>query len=140
MEKVLNIYETLNERERYILETLEVRKEWFDSLDIDSVLSVMRRMKERISQLPITRKQLELALNNYEEPHDKIFEGITFIKTVDDFPDVKVNMFEILSEENRKIVEKLGVKVEDKEITSIEYYDKLHVLVNKLLIKYRNWY
>lgn len=136
MEKVLNFYETLNERERYILETLEVKKEWLVPEKYYSAIKLMKRMKKRISQLPITREQVISAMQNYDKPFKKVFEGILLICSEDDYPDVTLNMSKILSEENKEIIKMLDVKVEDKEITSKEYLTNSNILANKLLIKY----
>lgn len=74
MNRTKSIYQTLNEREKYILEKLEIREEDLKPENIKDVLCVMLRMTKRISELPITNEQVISALKNYEESYD------TFLK------------------------------------------------------------
>lgn len=136
MNRTKSIYQTLNEREKYILEKLEIREEDLKSENIEDVLCVMIRMTKRISELPITNEQVISALKNYEESYDTFFKDVKIIFTEDDYPDVKINVFRTLKDENKNIIEMLGVKLEDREITSKEYAKSLNILVNKLLIKF----
>lgn len=136
MDKTISIYQTLNEREKYILDKLEIKEEDLKPENIEDVLCVMIRMTKRISQLPITDEQVISALKNYEESYDIFFKDVKIIFTESDYPDVKVNVFRTLTEENKNIIEMLGVKLEDREITSKEYSENLNILVNKLLIKF----
>lgn len=136
MMKEINFNETLNEREKYILETLEVDirnlvpEKYFNELEI------MNRMIYRISQIPITREQFIIALDNYEVPHKDLFKGIKFIVSDKDYPNETVNMSKILSKNNKKIIKLLGMKVKNKEISSKEYLENLNFLVNKILMKF----
>lgn len=136
MNRTKSIYQTLNEREKYILEKLEIREEDLKPENIEDVLCVMIRMTKRISELPITNEQVISALKNYEESYDTFFKDVKIIFTEDDYPDVKINVFRTLKDENKNIIEMLGVKLEDREITSKEYAKSLNILVNKLLIKF----
>lgn len=136
MDKTISIYQTLNEREKYILDKLEIKEEDLKPENIEDVLCVMIRMTKRISQLPITDQQVISALKNYQESYDIFFKDVKIIFTESDYPDVKVNVFRTLTEENKNIIEMLGVKLEDREITSKEYSENLNILVNKLLIKF----
>ncbi|MCI8617440.1 MAG: hypothetical protein HFJ60_04260 [Clostridia bacterium] len=136
MNRTKSIYQTLNEREKYILEKLEIREEDLKPENIKDVLCVMLRMTKRISELPITNEQVISALKNYEESYDTFFKNVKIIFTENDYPDVKINVFRTLKDENKSIIEMLGVKLEDREITSKEYAESLNILVNKLLIKF----
>ncbi|WP_304683110.1 hypothetical protein [uncultured Clostridium sp.] len=136
MYKTISIYQTLNEREKYILEKLEIKEEDLKPESIEDVLCVMIRMTKRISELPITNEQVISALRNYEKSYDIFFKDVKIILTEADYPNVKVNVFRTLTDENKKIIEMLDVKLEDKEITSKEYAESLNILVNKLLIKF----
>lgn len=131
-----NIYKKLNKRERYILENLNIGEDELIPENAYSVLETMQRMTKRISELPITEEQFLSATKNYAILHDDIFKGIQFIISDADYPDIKVNVYKILSEENRKIIEILGVEVEDKEITSKEYAENSNILTSKVLFKY----
>lgn len=131
-----NIYKKLNKREKYILEKLNIEEEELVPENADSVLTAMLRMTKRISELPITEEQFISAIENYWILHNKIFKGIQFIASDADYPDIKVNVYKILSDENKKVIEMLGIKVEDREITSKEYAENLNILSNKLLLKY----
>lgn len=121
MNRTKSIYQTLNEREKYILEKLEIREEDLKPENIKDVLCVMLRMTKRISELPITNEQVISALKNYEESYDTFFKNVKIIFTENDYPDVKINVFRTLKDENKSIIEMLGVKLEDREITSKEY-------------------
>lgn len=136
MYKTISIYQTLNEREKYILEKLEIKEEDLKPESIEDVLCVMIRMTKRISELPITNEQVISALRNYEKSYDIFFKDVKIILTEAGYPNVKVNVFRTLTDENKKIIEMLDVKLEDKEITSKEYAESLNILVNKLLIKF----
>ena len=136
MNRTKSIYQTLNEREKYILEKLEIREEDLKPENIKDVLCVMLRMTKRISELPITNEQVISALKNYEESYDTFFKNVKIMFTENDYPDVKINVFRTLKDENKSIIEMLGVKLEDREITSKEYAESLNILVNKLLIKF----
>ena len=136
MNRTKSIYQTLNEREKYILEKLEIREEDLKPENIKDVLCVMLRMTKRISELHITNEQVISALKNYEESYDTFFKNVKIIFTENDYPDVKINVFRTLKDENKSIIEMLGVKLEDREITSKEYAESLNILVNKLLIKF----
>ena len=136
MNKKTNIYKILSEREKYILNKLEIKEEDLIKGNIENVHEIMIKMTDQISQLPITREQLISALDNYCKPHKEIFKDILLITSDADYPDIKVNIFKILSNENRNIIKLLGIKLEDKEITSKEYHYNLDILSNKLLMKY----
>ena len=53
-----------------------------------------------------------------------------------DYPDIKLNVYKELSDETKKTLEILEIKVEDKEITAKEYAEISNILINKMLIKY----
>lgn len=136
MDRTISIYQTLNEREKYILDKLEIKEEDLKPESIEDVLCVMLRMTKRISELPITNEQVISALRNYEESYDTFFKDVKIIFTEADYPDVKLNVFRTLTDENKNIIEMLGIELEDREITSKEYAKSLNILVNKLLIKF----
>lgn len=98
MNRTINIYQTLNEREKYILSKLEIEEKDLVPEYRDYVLIVMLRMTKRISELPITDEQLRSTLKNYLVSHDKFFKGIEYIMSEEDYPKIKVNVFRTLSD------------------------------------------
>lgn len=136
MNEAINIYQTLNEREKYILEKLEIVERDLEPSKIRGTIQCMLRQTERISQLPITDEEFISALKSFEKSHDKFFKGIEFIFTEDDYPDVKLNIYNTLSENDKRIIKILGIKLEDKEITSKRYAEIDQQLVNNLLMKF----
>lgn len=136
MENTINLYQTLNEREKYILEKLEVKEEQLKPEYLDSVLKTMFQMTERISQLPITKEQFVSAFNNFDKSHEIFFKGINFIASEDDYPKIKFNVYRTLSKDDLKIIKMLGVKLKDTEITSKEYADYSQILINFFLVKF----
>ncbi len=136
MDETINVYQTLNQRERYILDNLEVCEEDFESGDIVGIILLMLRMTDRISQLPLTREQVVSAIYNFQESYDKFFKGNEIIITDDDYPNIKINVYKTLSNESKKTIKILGIKLKNREITSKEYSEILNILLNKLLLKY----
>ena len=136
MNEAINIYQTLNEREKYILEKLEIVERDLEPSQLKGTIHSMIRQAERISQLPITDEEFVSALKSFEKSHDKFFKGIEFISTEDDYPDIKLNIYKTLSDEDKRIIEMLGIKLEDKEITSKRYAEIDNQLVNNLLMKF----
>ena len=136
MNEASNIYQTLNEREKYILEKLEIVERDFEPSQLRCTIHSMIRQAERISQLPITDEEFISVLKNFEKSHDKFFKGIEFISTEDDYPDVKLNIYKTLSENDKRVIDILGIKLEDKEITSKRYAEIDQQLVNNLLMKF----
>lgn len=136
MNNTINIYKTLNEREKYILEKLEIKEKDLVPEYADCVITVMKRMTNRISELPLTRDDIVSALENFNQSHEIFFEGIEVIYTEEDYPDIKFNVYETLSDETKKTLKILDIKVEDKELTAKEYSEIANILLNKLLIKY----
>lgn len=136
MNQTINIYQTLNEREKYILEQLEINESDLKPEYASSVICIMKRMTERISELPLTREQVSLALQDFNQFYDIYFKGIDVIMTVDDYPDIKLNVYNQLSKETKRTLKLLNIKVKNKKITAKEYSDISTVLLNKLLIKY----
>jgi len=136
MNRTINIYQTLNEREKYILDKLEINESDLKPEYASSVITVMKRMTNRISELPLTREQVLSAIQDFDQFHDTYFKGIEVISSDEDYPDIKINVYKPLSEETKKTLEILDIKVEDKEYTAKEYAKISNVLLNKLLIKY----
>lgn len=136
MNEAINIYQTLNEREKYILEKLEIVERDLEPSQLRCTIHSMIRQAERISQLPITDEEFVSALKSFEKSHDKFFKGIEFISTENDYPDIKLNIYSTLSDEDKRIIEMLGIKLEDKEITSKRYAEIDNQLVNNLLMKF----
>lgn len=136
MNKTISIYQTLNEREKYILSKLEIEEKDLLPEYRDDVLTVMLRMTKRISELPITDEQLHSTLKNYLVSHDKFFKGVEYIVSEEDYPKIKVNVFRTLSNESKEVMKILGIEIEDREMTSKEYAEKLQILGNKQLIKF----
>lgn len=136
MNKTINVYQTLNQREKYILDNLEVNENDFEDGDITGIILLMLRMTDRISQLPITREQVVSAICDFQKSHDKFFKGNEIFLTTDDYPDTKMNVYKTLSDESKKTIKILGIKLKNKEITCKEYVDLSNILINKLLMKY----
>ena len=65
-----------------------------------------------------------------------VFKGIYFITSDKDYPDATINMYKILSKENRRTIKILGITIENKEISSKEYLQIGNILCNKLLLKF----
>ena len=136
MNSTINIYQTLNEREKYILDKLAINESDLKPEYASSVITVMKRMTNRISELPLTREQVLSAIQDFDQFHDTYFKGIEVIRSDEDYPDIKINVYKPLSEETKKTLEILDIKVEDKEYSAKEYAEISNVLLNKLLIKY----
>lgn len=136
MNKTIEIYKTLNEREKYILKELGINEKDLVHERICDVIKKILIGMESISQLPLTDGQVRSAIENYSKPHDELFKGIEFLYSDDDYPKAKINIYKMLTEENKKTIKILGIKLEDKEISSKEYNENLNVLINKILIKY----
>ncbi|MBE5820155.1 MAG: hypothetical protein E7310_05025 [Clostridiales bacterium] len=136
MNNTINIYQTLNEREKYILEKLEINENDLKPEYASAVITIMKRMTNRISELPLTREQVVSAIRDLEQFQDFYFKGIDVIKTDKDYPDKKANIYKKLSDETKKTLKILDIKIEDKEITAKEYLDVSNILLNKMLIKY----
>lgn len=136
MNRTINIYQTLNEREKYILDKLEINESDLKPEYASSVITVMKKMTNRISELPLTREQVLFAMQDFEQFHDIYFKGIEFIMSDEDYPDIKINVYKPLSEETKKTLKILDIEVEDKEYTAKEYVEISNVLINKMLIKY----
>lgn len=136
MNRTINIYQTLNEREKYILDKLEINESDLKPEYASSVITIMKRMTERISELPLTDEQVLSAIQDFDQFHDIYFKGIEFIMSDEDYPDIKINVYKPLSEETKKTLKILDIKVEDREYTAKEYAEISNVLINKMLIKY----
>ena len=136
MNRTINIYQTLNEREKYILDKLEINESDLKPEYASSVITIMKRMTERISELPLTDEQVLSAIKDFDQFHDIYFKGIDIIRSDEDYPDIKINVYESLSEETKKTLKILDIKVEDREYTAKEYAEISNVLINKMLIKY----
>lgn len=136
MNSTINIYQTLNEREKYILDKLEINESDLKPEYASSVITVMKRMTNRISELPLSREQVLSAIQDFDQFHDTYFKGIEVINSDEDYPDIKINVYKPLSKETKETLEILDVKVEDKEYSAKEYAEISNVLLNKLLIKY----
>lgn len=136
MNRTINIYQTLNEREKYILDKLEINESDLKPEYASSVITIMKRMTERISELPLTDEQVLSAIKDFDQFHDIYFKGIEFIMSDEDYPNIKINVYKPLSEETKKTLKILDIKVEDREYTAKEYAEISNVLINKMLIKY----
>ena len=136
MNRTINIYQTLNEREKYILDKLEINESDLKPEYASSVITIMKRMTERISELPLTDEQVLSAIQDFDQFHDIYFKGIEFIMSDEDYPDIKINVYKPLFEETKKTLKILDIKVEDREYTAKEYAEISNVLINKMLIKY----
>lgn len=136
MNRTINIYQTLNEREKYILDKLEINESDLKPEYASSVITIMKRMTERISELPLTDEQVLSAIKDFDQFHDIFFKGIEFIMSDEDYPNIKINVYKPLSEETKKTLKILDIKVEDREYTAKEYAEISNVLINKMLIKY----
>lgn len=136
MNNTINIYQTLNEREKYILEKLEINESDLKPEYASSVITIMKRMTARISELPLTNEKVMSAIQDFNQFKDVFFKGINIIMSDKDYPDIKLNVYKALSDETKKTLEILEIKVEDKEITAKEYAEISNILINKMLIKY----
>lgn len=136
MNRTINIYQTLNEREKYILDKLEINESDLKPEYASSVITIMKRMTERISELPLTDEQVLSAIKDFDQFHDIYFKGIEFIMSDEDYPNIKINIYKPLSEETKKTLKILDIKLEDREYTAKEYAEISNVLINKMLIKY----
>lgn len=65
---------------------------------------------------------------------EKIFDK--FYRADEDYPDIKINVYKSLSDETKKTLDILDIRVEDKEMTAKEYAKISHILINKMLIKF----
>ena len=124
MNRIINIYQTLNEREIYILDKLEIDEDDLKPEYASSVITIMKRMTERISELPLTDEQVLSAIKDFDQFHDTYFEGIDVIRSDEDYPDIKINVYKSLSDETKKTLEILDIKIEDKEHNTV-YIDSL---------------
>ena len=136
MSKTKSIYQTLNEREKYILEILGIEEEELIPRNYFDICNYIKKRTKRISELPVTKEQVFSAYSNYYETKDDIFKGIDFLMSDKDYPDTKVNVFKILSKEDRKVLKILGIPVENKEISSKEYLLIGNTICDKLLLNY----
>ena len=136
MNKAINIYQTLNEREKYILNQLEVNEKDLKQEYASSVICIMKDMTNRISELPLTDEQVLAAIKDFNKFYDVYFKGIDFIKSDEDYPDIKINVYKTLSDDTKNTLKILNINVEDKELTAKEYANLSNILVNKFLIKY----
>lgn len=136
MNRTINIYQTLNEREKYILDKLEINESDLKPEYASSVITIMKRMTERISELPLTDEQVLSAIKDFDQFHDIYFKGIEFIMSDEDYPNIKINVYKPLSEETKNTLKILDIKLEDREYTAKEYAEISNVLINKMLIKY----
>ena len=136
MNKEIDIYQTLNEREKYILDQLEVKKEDLKQENASDVISIMKNMTKRISELPLTREQVLSAIEDFNQFHEFYFKGVEIILTDDDYPNVKMNVYKKLSNETKNTMKILNINLENKELTAKEYLNIMNILVNKILIKY----
>ena len=136
MNKSINIYQTLNERKRYILKQLEVYEKDLKPEYYSYVIGIMKNMTNRISELPLSREQVISAINDFNQFHALYFKGLEFIKDDRDYPNVKINVYESLSSETKDTLRLLNINIEDKELTAKEYAELSNILVNKILIKY----
>lgn len=136
MNRTINIYQTLNEREKYILDKLEINESDLKPDYASSVITIMKRMTNRISELPLTDEQVLSAIKDFDQFRDTYFEGIDIIRSDEDYPDIKINVYKSLTDETKKTLEILDIKVEDKEMTAKEYAEISHILINKMLIKF----
>lgn len=136
MNKKIDIYQTLNEREKYILDQLEVKKKDLKQENASAVISIMKNMTNRISELPLTKEQVLSAIEDFNQFHEFYFKGVEIIITDDDYPNVKMNVYKKLSNETKNTMKILNIDLEDKELTAKEYLKISNVLVNKILIKY----
>lgn len=136
MNKAINIYQTLNEREKYILNQLEVTEKDLKQEYASSVICIMKDMTNRISELPLTDEQVLAAIKDFNQFYDVYFKGIDFIKSDEDYPDIKINVYKTLSDDTKNTLKILNINVEDKELTAKEYANLSNILVNKFLIKY----
>lgn len=136
MAKTESIYQTLNERKKYILEILGIEKEELTPRNYFDICNYIKKRTKRISELPVTKEQVFSAYMNYYETKDDIFKGIDFFISDNDYPDIKVNMFKVLTKENRKVLRILGILIENKEISSKEYLSIGNTICDKLLFHY----
>lgn len=96
----------------------------------------MKRMTERISELPLTDEQVLSAIKDFDQFRSIYFKGIEYIMSDEDYPDIKINVYEKISEDTKKTLKILDIKVEDKEMSAKEYAEISNVLINKMLLKY----
>lgn len=136
MNKAINIYQTLNEREKYILSQLKVNEKDLKQEHASSVICLMNDMTDRISELPLTDEQVLAAITDFNQFYDVYFKGIDFIISDEDYPDIKINVYKTLSDDTKNTLKILNINVEDKELTAKEYSNLSNILVNKFLIKY----
>lgn len=136
MNRTINIYQTLNEREKYILDKLEIEESDLTPENASAVVSIMKRMTERISELPLTDEQVLSAIKDFDQFRSIYFKGIEYIMSDEDYPDIKINVYEKISEDTKKTLKILDIKVEDKEMSAKEYAEISNVLINKMLLKY----
>lgn len=136
MEKTVNLYQTLNKREKYILKNLDIIEDDLKPENRDDVIGIMLRMTKRISQLPITEEQFQNLLNNVGKSQEIFFKDIQFIMTEADYPNTKFNVYKTLEKEDFEVLKILDIKLEDREITSKEYAKLQQKLYDNLLIKF----
>ena len=114
MNNTINIYQTLNEREKYILEKLEINECDLKTEYASSVITVMKRMTTRISELPLTNEKVMSAIQDFNQFKDVFFKGINIIMSDKDYPDIKLNVYKELSDETKKTLEILEIKKIEK--------------------------
>lgn len=136
MNETINIYQMLNEREKYILDKLEIKENDLKPEYASSVITIMKRMTNRISELPLTNEQVMSAITEFNQFSNIYFKGIDVINNDEYYPDIKINVYKSLSNDTKKTLKLLDIKVANREITAKEYAKISNILVNKLLIKF----
>ena len=139
MTNAVNIYKKLNKREKYILETLDIKIEdkpiTYD--EVDCIITIINNLKDRFSPLPITNEQFRSAYKALNKSYKSFFPNEEIMLQVslhDKWPDKKINVLRTLSEEDLKTINILGFKLEDKEMDAKEFMELDRPMTNCLLL------
>ncbi len=120
--KGINIYEMLNNREKYILEKLYINIDHrvLNSFEIKQVINYIHNQKKKLSNIPISQADFISAYKDYlqKEPYC-IINGKTCYKNFT-APE-KCNIYNLLSEKSINVISKLVINTKDKNINNQEY-------------------
>ena len=139
MTNAVNVYKKLNKREKYILETLDIKIEdkpiTYD--EVDCIIKIINNIKDRVSPLPITNEQFRSAYGELEKSYISYFPNEEIMLQVslhNKWPDKKINVLRTLSDESVEIINMLGFKLEDREIDAKEFMKFYEPITNCLLL------
>lgn len=124
-EKYINIYNLLNDRDRYILGALYINIEnrTLSYFELQQIISFVHNQKKKISSINISRDDFIFAYNEY-----------TMKKSIynHNLPYYKYNIYNSISNKSKKVMFKLGIPFEDEEIDFNKFSEISQQLSDKL--------